>query len=165
MKKIYIVLNYSIIALFFPILFLSCDNTGDCADDEPVAELNVTFVKRDSISKTGKKDTILAFRKIYAQGSTTPFRGEGTKLARVALQFNPKSDETSFIFDRSTDRLEVFDTIIIKYRRQYRLLSTSESCPPRVEFKQTLLKSHTFDTLYVNPKSADENVLEVYFAK
>jgi hypothetical protein len=151
--------------LFFSILLFSCDNTGDCTDDEPVAQLNITFVKKDTLAKTGKKDTILTFRKIFALGSLSNFRSDSAKLSRVDLSFNPKSDETTFVLDRSTKSQKIIDTIVISYRRQYRLLSTSASCPPRVEFKEIMLEYHSFDSLYVNPKSADENVLEVYFAK
>jgi hypothetical protein len=152
-----------IVVVTFSFLLFSCDNTGACTDAEPVSQLNIRFVKRDTTAKTGKKDTLLTFQRIFSLGATQDFVNAGTKLSKTALDFDPGSDETSFIFDRSANGQTVKDTLVMGYRRQYRVLSPK--CPLRVEFTQILLQSHSFDSLYINPNAADENTLEVYFAK
>ena len=147
----------------FSFLLFSCDNTGECTDAEPVSSLNIRFVKRDTTAKTGKKDTLLTFQRIFSLSATRAFVNAGTRLSKTALDFDPGSDETSFIFDRSTDNETIRDTLVMGYRRQYRVLSPK--CPLRVEFTQIRLQSHSFDSLYINPNAADENTLEVYFAE
>lgn len=147
----------------FSFLLLSCDNTGECTDAEPVSPLNIRFVKRDSTARSGKKDTLLTFKRIFALGAAQDFAKAGTKLAKTTLDFNPGSDTTSFVFDRSTASQTIRDTLVMGYRRQYRVLSPK--CPLRVEFTQIRLQSHSFDSLSINPNAADENTLEVYFAK
>jgi hypothetical protein len=151
-----------IVVVTFSFLLFSCDNTGECTDAEPVSQLNIRFVKRDLKAKTGKKDTLLTFQRIFSLSATQDFVKTETHLSKTTLDFNPGADETSFVFDRSTTSQTIRDTIIMGYRRQYRVLSPK--CPLRVEFTQIGLQSHSFDSLYINPNSADENTLEVYFA-
>jgi|GEM_PF-3585964 len=117
-------------------LFYSCDNTGDCTDADPVEKLNVRFVKRTSLSNAALKDTQITFQKIEALHADSVFYAKGAKLSAVALAFDPRADSTYFVFDYSTDTKPKKFTIAMKYRRQFRLLSTKSQCPPRVEFSQ-----------------------------
>lgn len=105
-----------------------------------------TLVRRDSLFRDSVD--LLSVTSATSQSifwEVDPENPKGTP--RVVLALDPNQDETAFFFQYRPDTEKPTDTLVLRYQRRYRLISTD--CPLEVSFNELQVVRSTFDTVGV----------------
>lgn len=153
-------MRYLILLLFFSAGFWACQPDEACISsatsqvvldffvDTIYTETNANggTIRRDSLFRDSvyllKVTSTTSQSNFWSPDTANPTRG----TPRVLLALDPNQDETTFFFQYA-DAEKPNDTLVLRYQRRYRLISTD--CPLEVSFNELQVERSSFDTIVV----------------